>query len=289
MIYTFPCVLHHDSEGWWSEFPDLPGCFTKGKDDNELISKSTEALKLYLAVLLKNREIITRPAPVCTIPTSYPVATLNISVAMPVPVKPLDMKKEQRQSVIESAKRRNELCDPDCPPLTPGDLRKAVHVQFVPGMSDKEKERTVDAYVELPHRFVIVPDPKIGRYLGTFPELPGCSASADSFVNVCQKLSEAKRAWVEATLEAGRQIPYPVNLNDDAPSDNPESEDFRQLSASAALKSQKQLDAFKVQTERLTHLLEFLVDSKALDSLPRFIQFEAKTQIRNARDLVSKT
>lgn len=46
----YPAVFHkaNDIDGYWVEFPDLPGCFTQGKDEIETIEMAKDALSLWL-------------------------------------------------------------------------------------------------------------------------------------------------------------------------------------------------------------------------------------------------
>ena len=46
----YPAVFHEnvDIGGYWVEFPDLPGCFSRGETIEETITFSKEALGLYL-------------------------------------------------------------------------------------------------------------------------------------------------------------------------------------------------------------------------------------------------
>ena len=46
----YPAVFHiaEDTEGYWIEFPDLPGCFSHGKDDVEAMNMAEDALGLWL-------------------------------------------------------------------------------------------------------------------------------------------------------------------------------------------------------------------------------------------------
>ena len=41
-------VVHQDREGFWSEVPELPGCFASGRTLGELEEALTEAVGLYL-------------------------------------------------------------------------------------------------------------------------------------------------------------------------------------------------------------------------------------------------
>ena len=46
----YPAVFHvaEDIGGYWVEFPDLPGCVTQGKSDQEAMEMAEDALGLWL-------------------------------------------------------------------------------------------------------------------------------------------------------------------------------------------------------------------------------------------------
>lgn len=52
MIVTYPALIHHDPDGYWAEFPDLPGCQTQGDSREELLKNAAEALECCALALL---------------------------------------------------------------------------------------------------------------------------------------------------------------------------------------------------------------------------------------------
>lgn len=44
----YPAIFHKDEQGYWVEFPDLPGCNTQGDTIEEAYKMAKEALALYL-------------------------------------------------------------------------------------------------------------------------------------------------------------------------------------------------------------------------------------------------
>mgnify|MGYP002515643376 CR=1 FL=1 len=44
----YPAIFHKNEQGYWVEFPDLPGCNTQGKTIEEACKMAKEALALYL-------------------------------------------------------------------------------------------------------------------------------------------------------------------------------------------------------------------------------------------------
>ena len=72
--------------------------------------------------------------------------------------------------------------------------------------------KTVNQYVKLPYRLEIVPDPDEGGYAAQYPELPGCITVGDTMTEVLKNAEDAKRAWIEAQLEDGGNIPEPASI-----------------------------------------------------------------------------
>ena len=74
--------------------------------------------------------------------------------------------------------------------------------------------KQIDYYMNLPYKMEIVPDTEEGGFVALFPDLPGCITSGDTIEEVALDLMDAKRAWLEAELEAERSIPEPKDIND---------------------------------------------------------------------------
>ncbi|MBR4163712.1 MAG: type II toxin-antitoxin system HicB family antitoxin [Solobacterium sp.] len=71
----YPAVFHasENSKGYWVEFPDLPGCFTEGKTDEEAVEMAKEALSLYLDSSDENFDfIISKPSSLKDIQLLFP-------------------------------------------------------------------------------------------------------------------------------------------------------------------------------------------------------------------------
>ena len=47
-------------------------------------------------------------------------------------------------------------------------------------------------------------------FAAEIPDLPGCSAQGETIEEALKKLEEAKKAWIEVSLERGLEIPEPV-------------------------------------------------------------------------------
>ncbi len=71
-------------------------------------------------------------------------------------------------------------------------------------------KKTIEYYMSLPYRLEIIPDTEEGGYGARYPELPGCITCADTPEAVITEALDAKRAWLEAALEEGIDIPEPL-------------------------------------------------------------------------------
>lgn len=78
------------------------------------------------------------------------------------------------------------------------------------------KNKTLDYYMGLPYRMEIIPDTEEGGYTAWYPDLPGCLTCAETILDVVANAQDAKKAWLEAALEDGVEIPEPSR---DDPSD----------------------------------------------------------------------
>jgi antitoxin HicB len=71
-------------------------------------------------------------------------------------------------------------------------------------------ERSVEYYMRLPYRVEIYPEPDGTGYTAVIPELPGCMTCADSLDELWNMIEEAKRGWLELSLEDGDYVPEPA-------------------------------------------------------------------------------
>jgi len=62
--YVFPAVFHYDpdTEGIGVTFPDLPGCVSHGKDEEDAFRMAQEALAGHLYTMLAHNEEIPEPS-----------------------------------------------------------------------------------------------------------------------------------------------------------------------------------------------------------------------------------
>ncbi len=72
--------------------------------------------------------------------------------------------------------------------------------------------KTLDEYMVMPYRMEIVEDKDEGGYAVSFPELPGCLTYGETIESAVANATDAKRAWLEAAIEDGIDIPEPDSL-----------------------------------------------------------------------------
>ena len=59
----------------------------------------------------------------------------------------------------------------------------------------------------------IEPGSKISAFGVVVPDLPGCFSAGDSLDEALSGAEEAAAAWIDATLDAGGNIPAPTGLD----------------------------------------------------------------------------
>ena len=68
--------------------------------------------------------------------------------------------------------------------------------------------KDIEYYMSLPYRVEVVEDKEEGGW-----ELPGCATCAGSVEEGFRLIEDAKRSWLDACIEDGREIPEPIDLN----------------------------------------------------------------------------
>ncbi len=69
--------------------------------------------------------------------------------------------------------------------------------------------KKIEEYMELPYKMEIVRDATEGGYVVSFPELPGCLTVGETIEDAVKNSEDAKRAWFEAAIAEGLNIPEP--------------------------------------------------------------------------------
>ncbi len=69
--------------------------------------------------------------------------------------------------------------------------------------------KDVEYYMKQSHPILIVEDPDEGGYAISFPDLIGCLSCAERPEDIIPMAMDAKRCWLEATLDMGQDVPEP--------------------------------------------------------------------------------
>lgn len=69
--------------------------------------------------------------------------------------------------------------------------------------------KTLDGYMALSYRMEVVEDQTEGGFVASYPELPGCLTCGETAERAVANALDAKRAWLEAALEDGVEVPTP--------------------------------------------------------------------------------
>ncbi|MDO4285542.1 MAG: type II toxin-antitoxin system HicB family antitoxin [Eubacteriales bacterium] len=72
-------------------------------------------------------------------------------------------------------------------------------------------KKTLSDYLKIPYRMEVVEDREEGGYVVSFPELPGCLTCGETVEKAIVNAGDAKKAWLEAVLEEGADIPEPAS------------------------------------------------------------------------------
>ncbi|MGQ9625406.1 MAG: type II toxin-antitoxin system HicB family antitoxin [Anaerolineae bacterium] len=73
----------------------------------------------------------------------------------------------------------------------------------------KNVTKEMEYYLGLPYRIEIYPEPDGSGYTAAIPDLPGCLTCADTLQELVEMVEDAKRTWIELSLEDGLTIPEP--------------------------------------------------------------------------------
>ena len=61
MVKAYPAIFHYEENGYWVEFPDLPGCLSEGDDAAQALAQASAALGGYLCSLMDRGEELPQP------------------------------------------------------------------------------------------------------------------------------------------------------------------------------------------------------------------------------------
>ncbi len=81
--YVYPALFHFAEDGISIEFPDLPGCFTCGRDQGQALYMAREAMALHLYGMEQDGDPVPEPTSVFQIARQSNQTVVLIEVWMP--------------------------------------------------------------------------------------------------------------------------------------------------------------------------------------------------------------
>lgn len=82
-IYIYPAIFDYEEDGISISFPDLPGCFSSGDNDEDAVRSAKEALSLHIYSMEEDKDIIPNPTPFSKIKVEKNQIVVPIEVWMP--------------------------------------------------------------------------------------------------------------------------------------------------------------------------------------------------------------
>jgi len=82
-------------------------------------------------------------------------------------------------------------------------------------MNRVNEKKDLEYYMHLPYRVEVYPEPDGSGYTATIPDLPGCITCAGTMEELAEMIEDAKRTWIECSLEDGLPIPDPSSVDDE--------------------------------------------------------------------------
>lgn len=67
-------------------------------------------------------------------------------------------------------------------------------------------KKTLDDYMSMFYRMVVVEDKTEGGFVVSYPDLPGCITCGKTMESASANALDAKKSWLEAALEEGIEI-----------------------------------------------------------------------------------
>ena len=82
-IYIYPAIFDYEKDGISISFPDLPGCFSSGNNDEDAVKNAKDALALHIYSMEEDKDIIPNPTPFSKIKLGKNQIVVPIEVWMP--------------------------------------------------------------------------------------------------------------------------------------------------------------------------------------------------------------
>lgn len=77
------------------------------------------------------------------------------------------------------------------------------------------KTKTLDYYLSLRYRIILTPEED--GWSATIPDLPGCIGAGDTLEETLIMIEDARRSWIEASLQRGLPVPEPSDYHEVEP------------------------------------------------------------------------
>ena len=82
--YIYPAIFNYEDKEIAISFPDLPGCYSCGKNDEEALYMAKDALGLYIVSAEEDGEELKKPAKLNAIKLSKNERVVLVEVNMPL-------------------------------------------------------------------------------------------------------------------------------------------------------------------------------------------------------------
>ena len=76
-----------------------------------------------------------------------------------------------------------------------------------------QERKGLDYYMGLPYEVVVKEDRDGGGWFARVPDLPGCMTFSETFEGLHPMIEDAKRGYIEVSLEHGDPVPEPRELD----------------------------------------------------------------------------
>lgn len=73
--------------------------------------------------------------------------------------------------------------------------------------NEELKLKSVNDYMKMSYRMEIVEDADEGGVVVSYPDLPSCITCGETIESAVENAIDAKKAWIEAALEDGIEVP----------------------------------------------------------------------------------
>lgn len=75
-----------------------------------------------------------------------------------------------------------------------------------------DNQKAVEYYMQLPYSMLLheVDDEGEKYWIAEIPELPGCKSHGSTVAEAVESIEEAKKDWIQDSLEKGEEVPVPV-------------------------------------------------------------------------------